>query len=60
VFAGDSGAGKSNYCSGNILKDAQTIVDGRGGGRPDMAQGSGTTSDPSVFIKKVEDLLGTL
>jgi alanyl-tRNA synthetase len=47
---------KKIHCS-NIIKEAQTMVSGRGGGRPDMAQGSGETTDPNAFIEKVESLL---
>ena len=50
---------KNIHCS-NIIKEAQQIVAGRGGGRPDMAQGSGETSDPKQFIDKIESLLKEL
>ena len=50
---------KNINCS-NIIKEAQTIVSGRGGGRPDMAQGSGETTDPKIFLEKVESLLKEL
>ena len=30
VFAGESGAGKSYFCSGNIIKNAQAFIDAGG------------------------------
>lgn len=47
---------KKINCS-NILKDAQPLIDGRGGGRPDMAQGSAQTTTPKAFEDKVIELL---
>ena len=44
------------HCS-NILKSCQEIVNGRGGGKPDMAQGSGDSKNYRDFITKVEELL---
>lgn len=43
-------------CS-NILKSAQDIVNGKGGGRPDMAQGSGESLQSSVFLNKIEQTI---
>lgn len=40
-----------------ILKEAQELIGGRGGGRPDMAQGSAQTSSPELFEKKIYELL---
>ncbi|MCO4754341.1 MAG: alanine--tRNA ligase [Bacteriovoracaceae bacterium] len=42
-------------CS-KVIKEAQAAIGGRGGGRKDMAQGSGE-GDKSQFIQSVEDLL---
>lgn len=47
---------KNINCS-NIIKEAQTVISGRGGGRPDMGQGSGDSNDSKSFIAKVEKLL---
>ena len=44
---------KSINCS-NIIKKAQEIINGRGGGRPDMAQGSGDIEKFDVFLQQVE------
>lgn len=50
---------KNINCS-NILKASQDLVNGRGGGRPDMAQGSGDILTPTSFINKVNQLLGEI
>lgn len=47
---------KKVNCS-NILKEAQESIAGKGGGRPDMAQGSGETNNVEDFVQKVEALL---
>ena len=47
---------KNINCS-NIIKGSQDIVSGRGGGRPDMAQGSGDAQNTNKFIQQVETLL---
>lgn len=47
---------KQINCSA-ILKDAQELIGGRGGGRPDMAQGSAQTTSPEVFEQKVVELI---
>ena len=49
--------GNKSVDCGKILKESQSIVDGRGGGRPDMAQGSGEPAQKDTFFKKVEELL---
>jgi alanyl-tRNA synthetase len=49
-----------NYNCSNVLKNSQEIVSGRGGGRPDMAQGSGVIGKHDVFIQKVEQLIGEI
>ena len=43
-------------CS-KILKDSQEIVSGRGGGRKDMAQGSGEPDQKEAFYERVLNLL---
>lgn len=52
--------GNSNIDCSKILKAAQEIVSGRGGGRPDMAQGSGEEANKNKFFLKVEELLKDL
>ena len=47
---------KNIHCS-NILKSSQEIVNGRGGGKPDMAQGSGEAANHAQFIAKIEEQL---
>lgn len=43
-------------CAG-VLKSSQEIVSGRGGGRPDMAQGSGEPDKKKEFFQEIENLL---
>ena len=39
------------------MKDTQDLVSGRGGGRPDMGQGSGESQNISKFIEAIKDKL---
>ncbi|MDP7321329.1 MAG: alanine--tRNA ligase [Bacteriovoracaceae bacterium] len=50
---------KNINCS-QILKTTQEIVSGRGGGRPDMAQGSGSAKHLEKFINAVKEELEVL
>src|SRR5690606_13856669 len=43
-------------CS-EVLKKAQEKIGGKGGGRPDMAQGSGETHSVADFISDIENFL---
>lgn len=43
-------------CS-DVLKQVMPIVNGRGGGKPDNAQGSGDASQTNALIKAIEGLL---
>lgn len=58
IFRTDKNNKKIN-CS-NLIKNSQDIVSGRGGGRPDMAQGSGDADKSKEFIDKVITLLKEL
>jgi alanyl-tRNA synthetase len=33
------------------------MANGKGGGRPDLAQGGGSSADPQVLIKEVEKMI---
>jgi alanyl-tRNA synthetase len=50
---------KTINCS-NVIKKAQEVISGRGGGRPDMAQGSGELENSQKFIDQVQTLLKEL
>jgi alanyl-tRNA synthetase len=50
---------KTINCS-NVIKQAQVLISGRGGGRPDMAQGSGELEKAQSFIDQVQTLLKEL
>ena len=50
---------KSINCS-NIIKSAQEVINGRGGGRPDMAQGSGNLDNADQFLNLVQKNLKEL
>lgn len=54
-----SSKNKEIHCS-NIVKENQSIVNGRGGGKPDMAQGSGESANINEFIQKISDSIGNL
>ena len=46
------------YNAGKIIKEISEIVDGKGGGRPDMAQGGG--SNPlklALALESVKDII---
>lgn len=43
---------------GKILKETLPLMDGRGGGKPDMAQGSGTSSKLDAFVAGIKKVLG--
>jgi alanyl-tRNA synthetase len=47
---------KKIHCS-NTLKACQEIVSGRGGGKPDMAQGSGLAAAADEFVTKIKEQL---
>ena len=43
---------------GKLLKETLPLMEGRGGGKPDMAQGSGVASKGDLFITAVKKALG--
>jgi alanyl-tRNA synthetase len=47
---------KSIDCS-NIVKASLPLINGRGGGKPDMAQASGDASKVSELLKQIESSL---
>ena len=47
------------HCS-QLLQDNQKMINGRGGGKPDMAQGSGDAHNYEQFIQKLEENLKEL
>jgi len=42
---------------GKILNEGLALIEGKGGGRPDLAQGSGKNLTPENFILKIKDLI---
>ena len=48
---------KSGIPCNKILKDALAMIDGRGGGRPDMAQGSGENKEVEDFASHIKSQL---
>jgi alanyl-tRNA synthetase len=42
---------------GHLLKNHLPLMDGRGGGKPEMAQGSGNSSKLNLFLKALKDEL---
>lgn len=49
---------KDGIDCGKILKDTLPLMEGRGGGKPDMAQGSGVAAKSDVFVGAVKKVLG--
>ncbi|MBD64054.1 MAG: alanine--tRNA ligase [Halobacteriovoraceae bacterium] len=47
---------KEIHCS-QILKNSQEVIGGRGGGKPDMAQGSGAAENKAAFVEKIKSEL---
>ncbi len=48
---------KSGIPCNTIFKEAIPLIEGRGGGRPDMAQGSGAKENLNEFVTKVRSLI---
>ena len=42
---------------GTIISKACALANGKGGGRPDLAQGGGSNADPDMILSEVEKLL---
>ena len=42
---------------GEVISKVCTLANGRGGGKPDLAQGGGSNTDTDLIIKEVENLL---
>lgn len=42
---------------GQIISKACALANGKGGGRPDLAQGGGNNADPDMILQEVEKLL---
>ncbi len=54
----DDAAVKMGAHAGNLVKEATILLDGRGGGRPNMAQGGGKDVDRlDEALKKIEEML---
>ncbi|MDR1730572.1 MAG: alanine--tRNA ligase [Synergistaceae bacterium] len=58
VVMADDAAVKKGANAGGLVKEASALLDGRGGGRPNMAQGGGKKTDClSQALQKIEELL---
>ena len=42
---------------GEIISKACALANGKGGGKPDLAQGGGTSADPQIILNEVENML---
>lgn len=54
--AGDKALSAGIKC-GEVISKACALANGKGGGRPDLAQGGGSGTDPQVILAEVEKLL---
>ena len=57
VAAAGKKATDNGINSGNIISTISALANGKGGGKPDLAQGGGTNYDPDKLLKEVEKLL---
>jgi len=58
VVAVNEAGQKSNLNAGNILKNVLSKLDGKGGGKADLAQGAGTkTSDAKTVIANIDGFI---
>ena len=48
---------KAGYNAGNLVKFISAQCNGRGGGRPDMAQGGGENTNPNELLEKIENYI---
>ena len=54
--AGENAINNGIKC-GDIISKACSLANGKGGGRPDMAQGGGSGVDPQMVINEIESLV---
>lgn len=54
--AGDKATSSGIKC-GEIISKACALANGKGGGKPDLAQGGGNNADPKAIISEVESLI---
>ena len=54
--AGDKVIKEGIKC-GEVISKACALANGKGGGRPDLAQGGGSNADPDMIISQVENML---
>ena len=60
AMASKEAVAKGVHC-GNIIREITAIAGGKGGGKPDMAQGGGTdASKIDDALAKVDDIIGTI
>ena len=57
VAAAGEKALSSGIRCGEIIAKACVLANGKGGGRPDLAQGGGSNADPAVITAEVEKLI---
>ncbi len=55
--AAGKNATDAGVACGQIISKACALANGKGGGRPDLAQGGGNNTDPDMILQEVEKLL---
>ena len=55
--AAGKNATDAGVACGQIISKACALANGKGGGRPDLAQGGGNSADPDMILQEVEKLL---
>jgi len=54
--AGEKALAEGIKC-GEVISKICSLANGKGGGRPDMAQGGGSGTDPQILLNEVEKLI---
>ena len=57
VAAAGNRAMENGIKCGEIISKACSMANGKGGGKPDLAQGGGTSADPKTILNEVENML---
>ena len=57
VAAAGNKALDSGIKCGEIISKACGLANGKGGGKPDLAQGGGSSTDPKIILNEVENML---
>ena len=57
IAIGGEKATSNGIKCGEIISKACALANGKGGGRPEMAQGGGSNTDPKIIVNEIENLV---